>query len=330
MKPNDVVSKLLEGQPIKQGQGSVHVFAPTNIALCKYWGKRNLDINLPLSSSFSVTLPNLGTQITLERSVHKENRLFIKNKEIPADHPYTKRMNKFLSYFNLPVPLSFKTVSSIPIGAGLASSSSFFAGLTKALNDFFCLNLDEASLSIIARLGSGSACRSFWNGFVEWNAGIREDGMDSYATPFMGSFPSLRLGVLLLSSKEKPIPSREAMNLISTSPFASLWNQKCFEDTKNIKTYIKNLDFPNFGMVCENNALSMHALMLSSWPSVNYYIPSTIKTIHKIYEARKNGLNIFFTQDAGPNIKLIFEEKDSDEVREIFPQCKIIIPFPHP
>src|SRR5690606_6915553 len=153
--------------------------------------------------------------------------------------------------------------------AGLASSACGFASLVSALNDLLDWKLAKRDLSILARLGSGSAARSLWMGFVEWHAGVQADGMDSYADALPFEWPELCIGILALSDKEKPISSREAMQrTVSTSVLYNSWPKKVLQDMIIIKQALQVKNFSLLGGTAESNALTMHATMLSSWPPI--------------------------------------------------------------
>jgi len=219
-------------------------------------------------------------------------------------------------------------IFNIPISAGLASSACGFAALAKSLNNLFFWSLNLSSLSILARLGSGSACRSLWSGFVVWKSGTELFGMDSVGKPMPEKWPGLCLGILLISDKEKSISSRQAMELtVNTSPFYLLWKKTVASDLIKIINSIKYLNFELMGELVEHNSLSMHALMMSSNPAIIYHEPETILAIRTIWNARKSGLKLYFTQDAGPNLKLLFMKQDVDSVVKLFPNIQIIEPF---
>ncbi|MCS6770608.1 MAG: diphosphomevalonate decarboxylase, partial [Kiritimatiellae bacterium] len=224
-----------------------------------------------------------------------------------------------------------ETRNSIPTAAGLASSASGFAALALALNDFFGWDLPHNHLSILARLGSGSACRSIFLGFVEWEAGADEDGMDSFAVPLSTQWPELRIGVLTISEDQKAISSREAMKRTRrTSSLYESWPVKVAHDLALIKEAIEGRNFELLGQTAESNALAMHATALAAWPPILFWHPRTVSIIHDIWALRENGLPIYFTIDAGPNIKLLFPQTIENEVRNVFPDATVIAPFSDP
>jgi diphosphomevalonate decarboxylase len=305
-------------------------FAPTNIALCKYWGKRDTELNLPMTSSLSIALPDKGAMTTCSVQDKPYDTVVLNDKELLPDSGFVKRTTEFLDLFrstqNWHLHIDIKM--NIPVAAGLASSACGFASLVSALNDLFDWKLKQNELSILARLGSGSAARSLWTGFVEWHAGTRPDGMDSHGEPIDIEWPSLRIGILNISGAEKPISSRDAMQqTVNSSMFYNDWTKKVTFDLPMLKKAIKMRNFSVLGGTAESNALSMHATMLSSWPPVCYFLPDTIQAMHKVWDLRKQGLELYFTQDAGPNLKLLFLEKDTNTVRTHFSDVDVISVF---
>lgn len=301
-------------------------FAPTNIALCKYWGKRDSELNLPMTSSLSVALPNKGAMTTLIVHDKPDDSIILNGKELAPNSDFVKRVSDYLELFRPEKKwhLQIEINMNVPLAAGLASSACGFASLISAMNDLFDWKLSTRYLSILARLGSGSACRSLWNGFVEWHVGTQSDGMDSYGEPLTFEWPELCVGILCLSENKKPYSSREAMQrTIDTSLLYGNWPRKVTRDMVILRQALQIKNFSLLGGVAESNALAMHATMLSSWPPICYFLPETIATMHKIWDLRNNGLELYFTQDAGPNLKLLFLEKEAEKVRDAFPQMEM-------
>lgn len=328
MKKSDV-AKAIFHQHIPQNPAREKglAFAPTNIALCKYWGKRDDELNLPVTSSLSVALPDKGALTSLIPFDAGDDVVLLNNREVSKDSSFVKRIVQFLDLFRPEKKwhLQVNINMNIPVAAGLASSASGFASLASALNDLFDWKLSKRQLSILARLGSGSAARSFWNGFVEWHAGVQTDGMDSFAEPIQHEWPELCVGILFIDNKEKPISSREAMQrTANSSALYANWPKKVSTDLVIIRQAIQVKNFPLLGGTVESNALSMHATMLSSWPPICYFLPETIAAMHKIWNLRKEGLNVYFTEDAGPNLKLLFLESEAEKVKEHFPEMEMV------
>lgn len=331
MRKVDAMMQLLSADDLrlpKRDKGSA--FAPTNIALCKYWGKRDLELNLPVTSSLSIALPGKGAHATLSLTDLPVDKIILNGNEIREDTGFYRRCVNYLDLFR-PVAtwrLLIEIQMNIPVAAGLASSACGFASLTAALADLFDWQLDKSQLSILARLGSGSAARSFWTGFVEWHAGKLADGSDSFSEPLSHQWPGLCVGIIPLSDQEKAISSRAAMQrTVTTSLLYAQWPKKVAEDMVSLKQAIATQDFELLGVTAESNAMTMHATMLSSWPPICYYLPETIAAMQRVWQAREQGNQLYFTQDAGPNLKLLFTEIQRDNVKSHFPTVEVISVF---
>jgi len=307
---------------------SASAYAPSNIALCKYWGKRQDELNLPVNSSLSVSMAHMGTSTKI--SLSDKDEFFFNGEHLKLKLTFSVRLKEFLDMFRTSHCSFFRVESynTIPTGAGLASSASGFAALTLALNKLFDWSLLDKELSILARLGSGSACRSIHRGFVLWHKGKRSDGMDSYSEKLEQKWPDLRMGVIHVSEKEKQVSSRDGMKrTVKTADFYRMWAEKSQTDLATIIHAINTKDFSLLGETAESNALAMHATMLSSKPPLLYWLPSTVSMMRKVWDLRKIGIEVYLTIDAGPNVKLIFLQSFADDIRNNFPQVDIISPF---
>lgn len=328
MNKIDVVTFLLNkyviAQPCKwRGQA----FAPANIALCKYWGKRDSVLNLPTTASLSVTLQRHGAHCIISLNKSAKDEVGLNGQTMQLSSGFGQRVTNFLALFRGTADYHFRVEFKLNIAfaAGLASSACSFAALVLALNDLFNWHLPSQALSILSRLGSGSACRSIFPGFVEWHAGEDPDGMDSYAERLSYDWPELQMGFLLASKQPKAISSSVAMaTTVASSPLYASWPSKATRDLAQIKAAITQRDFHLFGKTVESNALNIHALMLSAWPPISYALPDTVAWMHEIWSKRAAGLAVYFTQDAGPNLKLIFLRKDQQLIKEHFPAVEIV------
>lgn len=333
MNKMDIVKLILgEKRFLPPALPSAKYFSPSNIALCKYWGKRNLELNLPVTSSLSVSLGNKGAEVEL--TVHSKNQdtIFLNDQKVDVTSNFAKRLIDFLNLFrhyqDKKNYFLIRIHSTIPIAAGLASSACGFASVIQALNVLFDWKLSTDQLSLLARLGSGSACRSIESGFVEWNRGSREDGLDSFGVKMQETWPELCVGLLVMSDKEKKMASRKAMQqTVETSPFYFAWPSLVEKDLIQLKKSIREKDFSLLGKTAESNALAMHATMMTAWPPIYYTLPETISAMNRIWKMRDDGLAIYFTQDAGPNLKCLFLEKEISSVVDFFPEVDIVKPF---
>ena len=325
---HDIVRHLLADRVPTPARTEGVAFAPSNIALCKYWGKRHEELNLPVTSSLSISLGDLGTRTRL-RVIADADQVTLNGEPVPPLHPFARGVTQFLNLFRAPGQFfAVDTTNSIPTAAGLASSASGFAALTLAVNDLFAWDLDPRTLSILARLGSGSASRSIFRGFVLWHAGAQGNGLDSFAEELPYQWPDLRIGLLTLSEAEKPIGSREAMKRTKRSSLIyQTWPSKVAQDLAAIHDAIATGDFDQLGRTAESNALAMHATGLGAWPPVLFWLPETVATLHRLWALRAAGLRAYCTMDAGPNVKLIFLAEDEVAVAAAFPAVKVIAPF---
>lgn len=330
MEKIDVVKDILRhtdhGRFINSSGGVA--WAPSNVALCKYWGKRDVALNLPVTSSLSISLGNKGafTQVKQEGTV---DNYVVNGKPLSLLSNFAKRLQDFLNLFRPYGAHYFIRVdTNVPIAAGFASSACGFASLVQALNQLYDWRLGKRDLSILARLGSGSASRSLFTGFVEWQMGENHDGMDSYGLQLEYIWPELRLGALVITTEEKAISSTDAMqHTVNTSPIYDSWPNRAAQDLASIKLALARKDFAMLGQIAENNALAMHALMQAAQPPIVYTLPATIAAMEKVRELRLANIPIFFTQDAGPNLQLLFLVEHESIVLHVFPELDVVLPF---
>jgi diphosphomevalonate decarboxylase len=289
---------------------SATAIAYSNIALIKYWGKRQSDLNLPAVGSISLTLNNLFTKTHVQFKQELEEDVFILNNK-PGDLNKLNRVTKFLDlirdFKNMQLNAHVESTNSFPTGVGLASSASAFAALSLAASKAADLDLSNTRLSELARRGSGSAARSIYGGFVEMRVGRSLDGTDAVAVQIVDeNYWDIRLLIAITSFAEKDIGSTQGMNhTAETSPFYGTWLQMADRDLKEIRSAIKEKDFEKFGDVAEYNCLKMHSLCFSSRPALIYWNASTLNIINRVREIRKSGIPVYFTIDAGAQVKVL-------------------------
>lgn len=324
-----VVQQILQNKDYKL-QKAGRAFAPANIALCKYWGKRDQELNLPVTSSLSISLGKKGTitEIQVDKTLTKDE-VFLNQERVLSATNFYQRLTKFLDLFRKEnIFFRVKTYSNIPVSAGLASSASGFAALVKALDQLFSWGLTKDELSILARIGSGSASRSVWNGFVVWQKGEQAGGMDSLAYKIDDDWPEIMIGLLIVNKERKKISSTDAMQVtVDSCPYYALWPKQALRSLENLQQAIKAKDFKRLADAAEYNCLQMHALMQASYPPIVYGNAATISAMEKVWQLREKGLEVYFTQDAGPNLKLIFQRKDQLEIERHFVDVQVIDPW---
>lgn len=287
--------------------------ANANIALVKYWGKSNHDLNIPAVPSLSMTLDGLGTTVSLSPSA-KGHELIIENRLCSPEDSEWLRLADFLeqlrSLYHFPDYFSVKTSATVPYKAGLASSASFYAALSKAFHHALDLKLSNRELSTLARLGSASAARSIFAGFAGLEVGATHE--EAHAFPLFCPL-ALSMVLCIVDSGPKYLSSREAMKITSgTSVFFPAFQEHATEDFLRAKKALAEGSLPTLGALMEQSTLKMHASMWVAKPSINYLKPKTLELIEAIYALRKShGPLAFFTMDAGPHVKVLCEKKDA-------------------
>lgn len=296
--------------------------ANSNIALVKYWGNRDDELILPNNSNISMTLDKLFTKTTVEFSEKfKSDSLRIDGKSHKGKE--LVRATRFLDHIRkMSDKRMFARIESknnFPKAAGLASSASAFAALALAATAAIGLELDEEELSMLARLGSGSASRSIPGGFVRWNKGNRKDGTDCFAEQIASqdAWPELRMIATVLTEKEKHISSRQGMaHTTKTSPLYKGWLDTVEYDLKNVEQAIQKHDFTLLGKTSELNALKMHSTMITTSPPIIYWEPETIVLMKEVIAMRDEGIECYFTIDGGPQVKILCLEENMAKIEK--------------
>jgi len=290
--------------------------AHPNIALIKYWGKRDVQLNLPAVPSLSVTLGEFATTTTVTWGTPKDK--VDVNGQTLQDHAAVRAL-RFLDLVdpNRP-PCHVISENNFPTAAGLASSSSAFAALGLAATHAAGQQLDRTALSRIARQGSGSACRSLWGGWVEWQMGENNDGSDSHGIPVApADHWDVRVVVATISAGPKPIGSTEGMlQTQRTSPFYAAWVDTAQADLEEARSALLRRDLETLGTLMEQSTFKMHGTMLTSQPSICYWTPGTLLALDIVRTLRQQGVGAWATMDAGPNVKVLCESKDAERVAD--------------
>jgi diphosphomevalonate decarboxylase len=324
---SDIASGILGQKENQPQQSMAHAFAPSNIALIKYWGKRDSTLNLPHTNSLSISLGHIGS--TTHITSGKSFAVTLNHQQMPSESALTQGISHYLDMLGLNKnKLAIDINMNIPMAAGLASSACGYASLIQALNALYQWQLSRIELSILARLGSGSACRSLWQGFVEWQKGDDPVGWDSHGVALTPHWHELRVGLIIVSTEKKHISSRLAMQrTVDESILYQSWQQQIAHDLPRLKKALQQKDFTHMGELAEANACAMHATMLAARPAIVYSNAKSKATILKIKSMRNNGINCYFTQDAGPNIKALFLQKNEEDLLQHFPKMVVIKPF---
>ena len=294
--------------------------ANANIALSKYWGKRDKKLMLPQNGSISMTCDGLTTTTTVEFGDYEEDIIIINDEELQKEKDaIVAHLDLIRDMAGIKQKAKMVSESNFPIAAGLASSASGLAALSMAASKAAGLELNKRELSILSRRGSGSASRSISGGFVEWYRGEKEDGSDSYAESIADKshWPEFRMITTIVTEAKKKVSSRAGMaQTVDTCPYYSGWLATVNEDLNNIREGIKNKDFSKVGLTAEQNCLKMHATMMTTKPSIIYWFAPTMEIIQSIMLWREEGLECYFTIDAGPNVKVMCLEKEVDKINK--------------
>lgn len=289
--------------------------APSNIAFIKYWGRKDEELRLPENGSISMNLSNLLTTTTVEFNKNfKKDEIIINNQqEKEVGGRAIKHLDRIRKIAKINYKAKVVTKNNFPTGTGLSSSASGFAALTVAACEAAGLKLSEKELSILARQGSGSACRSIPDGFVEWLDGDTSE--TSYGVSiYHHDYWDIVDVVAVVSKNKKEISTTEGHKRAASSPFFPLRLSKIKGKINLIKKYMKEKNFSLFGELVEAEALELHAIMLTSAPSLIYLLPGSLRVMHMVKKWRQEGLEVYFTVNTGQDIHLICQKKDVERV----------------
>ncbi len=307
--------------------------APSNIAFIKYWGKKDEVLRLPENGSISMNLSNLLTTTTVafDESLQDDSILLNGKKEAFENNRAIKHIDRIRKIAKIKKKVKIVTENNFPTGTGLSSSASGFAALTVAGAAAAGLKLSEKALSILARQGSGSACRSIPNGFVEWLDGDTSES--SYAVSlYEPEYWDIVDVIAVTNVGPKDIATSEGMKKASSSPFFQVRRSHIQQKITLAKKFMKQKDFPAFGELVEAEALELHAIMLTSIPSLIYWLPGTVRVMLAVKKWRSEGLQVYFTMNTGQDIHLLCKKNDFPKVMKNVSEIKevkqIIMNYP--
>lgn len=297
------------------------VRARANIALIKYWGKADVALNVPAVGSLSITLDSLWSETEVEFDTGLSSDMFSLNGQVRRERNgrVTECLNLLRSHAGVESFAKVLSRNNFPTSAGLASSASGFAALTAAAAHALDLDLTPRDLSIIARQGSGSAARSIFGGFVEMHAGSMADGSDSFAEPlFDAEAWPLEVVIAITERGEKAVSSRAGMEQsAASSPYYSDWVASSAQDLACAQQAVLNKDFETLARVAEHNCLKMHAAAMAAQPPLIYWNAATVASLHAVRALRASGVAVFFTIDAGPQLKAVCAPGASGHVEAV-------------
>lgn len=312
----------------KSGKARAH----TNIALIKYWGKADEALIIPMNNSLSVTLDRFYTEtrVTFDETL-TEDQLILNGEAVNAKE--SAKIQRYMEMIRKEAGISehalIESENFVPTAAGLASSASAYAALAGACNEALQLGLSDKDLSRLARRGSGSASRSIYGGFAEWEKGHDDESSFAHRVEADGWENELAMVFVVINDKSKKVSSRSGMSLTrDTSRFYQYWLDNVEPDLKETKEAIAQKDFKRMGEVIEANGLRMHATNLGAQPPFTYLVPESYDAMRIVHECREAGLPCYFTMDAGPNVKVLIEKKNQqaivDKFLQEFDQSQII------
>ncbi|HZX97176.1 MAG TPA: diphosphomevalonate decarboxylase [Myxococcales bacterium] len=276
--------------------------AYANIALVKYWGKRDDARLLPQASSLSVALDRLLTTTTVTLGAAEDSFELDGKPEDPA------RARAMLEAAGIHAKARIVSRNDFPTAAGLASSASGFAALAVAACAAAGKKRSAEELSALARLGSGSAARSVPGGWAVWEG-------ESARQVFGPAHWDLRFCIAVCASGPKDVGSRDGMRATrETSPYHAAWIEQCRRDLPQALALLHQRDLEGLGALAERNALRMHADALAADPPLLYWQPATVACLHALRELRAGGVAAWATIDAGPHVVAICAPGNSARV----------------
>ncbi len=285
--------------------------ASPNIAFIKYWGNRDNILRIPVNGSISMTLSGLvtNTSIIIDPSCNSDNAI-INGKQ--ASQETLSRISSFLDVlrkkFDRTEYCRIESSSNFPSGAGIASSASAFSALAAAYISALKGSITEHDLSILARQGSGSASRSVFGGFVEWKAGSTSS--ESFALQIAPPYHWDIVDVIaIVDYAHKKIGSSSGHQLAVSSPFQNARVEGCNQRLNRCRNAILEKNFMELAEISEADSNLMHAVMMTSSPPLLYWRPATVAILHAVRKWRKDGLPVFYTIDAGPNVHCVTTEE---------------------
>jgi diphosphomevalonate decarboxylase len=290
--------------------------ASPNIAFIKYWGNRDAVLRIPANGSISMNLEGLETRtmVTFDANL-RQDQLTLNGQ--PANEEARRRVSSLLDQVRLMAGINLgaqvESRNNFPTGAGIASSASAFAALSLAASAAAGLQVDERERSRLARRGSGSACRSVPGGFVEWRAGTDDESSYAYSLAPAKHWDLVDC-VAVVSHAHKPTGSTQGHALAESSPLQAARVASAAGRLEACRNAIVQRDFAALAAVAELDCNLMHAVMMTSQPPLLYWQPATLAVMHAVQEWRADGLPVFYTIDAGPNVHVLCPAEASPEV----------------
>lgn len=296
--------------------------ACANIAFIKYWGNRDHNLRLPANGSISMNLGGLFSRTTVSFSPdYAADSLTLNGKEIQGNG-YQRAgaiLDLVRTQSGFPWYARVLSVNNFPTGAGIASSASGFAALSLAASRAAGLELDETSLSRLARRASGSACRSIPGGFVEWQAGA--DDSSSFAFSLASETHwNLADCVAVISLEHKATSSAAGHGFADSSPLQAARVAGASQRLAVCRNAIQQRDFTALAEISEFDSNLMHAVIMTQKPPIFYWQPTTLAVMQAVKDWRAHGLPVFYTIDAGPNVHVLCPAEESQQIQRLLEQ----------
>ncbi len=296
--------------------------ACANIAFIKYWGNRDHNLRLPANGSISMNLGGLVSRTTVSFSPdYAADSLTLNGKEIRGAG--VERAGVILDLVRarsgIPWHARVDSENNFPTGAGIASSASGFAALSLAASRAAGLELDEASLSRLARRASGSACRSIPGGFVEWQAGVDESSSFAFSLAPETHW-NLADCVAVISLEHKATSSAAGHGFADSSPLQAGRISGANQRLAICRAAILQRDFEALAEISEFDSNLMHAVIMTQKPPIFYWQPTTLAVMQAVKDWRAHGLPVFYTIDAGPNVHVLCPVEESQQIRRLLEQ----------
>ncbi len=315
--------------------------SPSNIALVKYWGKYDNQIPANPSISFTLNASNTTTTLSWKEKDADENFDFEVWFESQLEDSFRPKIEAFFNRVNHMLPFlkrfrfKIETSNTFPHSSGIASSASGLSALSLCLASMAkSLNIPHDEdfyrfASTLSRLGSGSASRSVYGNLVVWGKHILVDGSsDNYATPLESKvhsvFENFQDTILLVDKGEKQVSSTVGHGLMNGHPYASKRFEQASDNLSKMKEILSSGDIEAFGNLVESEALTLHAMMMTSNPYFILMKPNTLRIIEEIWKFRKQTKTpVYFTLDAGANVHMVFPEMVKNKV-DTFTRSKLV------
>lgn len=300
--------------------GTATARACANIALVKYWGKRDAARNLPAAGSLSLTLGSLVTETTVafDASLAADELTLDGAPARPTDlHKISAFLDLVRSSAAITTRARVISHNDFPTASGLASSASGFAALAVAATTAAGVTMSPRDLSMLARRGSGSAARSIYGGFVRMHAGHADDGSDAFAEPIVSRLADrVRMVIAVVGGgAKKSHGSRDAMeHTAATSPYYRAWIDQVPSDLAAAEGALAAGDLAQLGTIAEANALAMHASAMAARPAIIYWQPATLALLAEVRALRERGASAWATMDAGPHVKVLTSIDEAEAV----------------